>query len=301
MVEPENGCGTPRSGIICASRPARAAEFGPVSRGTCMGYSTSLYAVDLDALRAAIGSRDARLLKRLRPPKKKPRKKDPMNGPRVKLTRNSQIILNRQPVSFAELKAELNRPKWRGTYLFTYIESSRIRGRWSKTGSFFLALTKSYPASQFLGAVVCTSDADLASGGGDEEEISEKEAAAELVEGKLTQPKDAAHQYGYGLEVLCERLGTHLATIEGKRGMLKALELNTPLSRERSPVKLPRRDDFPGIGYLTGAEVKRELERLRQMDMSFPEDDLIEDDRRAFLWCLRRAAKKGVGIVAFYY
>ncbi len=83
-----------------------------------MGYSTTLYAVDLDALRSAVGSRDARLLKRLRPAKKSAKggKKDPMQGPRVKLTRKGEIILNGLPSSFDELKAELNRPKWKGTY-----------------------------------------------------------------------------------------------------------------------------------------------------------------------------------------
>jgi hypothetical protein len=83
--------------------------------------------------------------------------------------------------------------------------------------------------------------------------------------------------------------------------MLYALELGTPLTRERSPVKLPRRNDFPGIGYLTADEVKREIERLRTQDLPPPMYDMVEDDRRAFRWCLRQAAKKERGIVAFYY
>lgn len=263
-----------------------------------MGYSTTLYAVDLDAIRTAVGSGDVRLLRRLRPAKKKKGEKDSSQGPRVKLTRKGEVILNGQPVSFNELKAELNRRKWKGTYLYTYIEATPRTGRWRKAGSFPLALRKATPHTQFSGEVMCTSDEDLAHGD-DDDEITDDEAAAELVEGQVSQP-DAGHQYGYGLERLCELLGSHLATIEGKRGMLKSLDLATLLSKERSPVRLPRRDDFPGIGYLTAEEVKREVERLRRLDLSHPDDE-VEEDRKTFLRCLQRALKKRAGVVAFYY
>jgi hypothetical protein len=264
-----------------------------------MGYATTLYAVNLDALRAAVGSGDARLLRRLRPAKKSAKKRDPMQGPRVKLTRKGEIILNGQPVSFDGLKAELNRRKWKGTYLFSYVEGTPRTGRWRKPGSFPLALAKAYPHTQFLGTLVCDSDEDLARGWEDEE-VSQEEAAAELVEGTVSQP-GAAHQYGYALERLCQLLGTRLATIEGKRGMLRALKLNTPLSRDRSPVRLPKRDDFPGIGYLTADELEREVERLRGLDLSYPASPEIEEDRRTFLRCLQKAAKRRAGVVSFYY
>src|SRR5262249_51779696 len=159
--------------------------------------------------------------RRLRPARKSRKGKDPMQGPRVKLTSKGEILLNSQPVSFDELKAELNRPKWKGTYLLSYVEATPRTGRWRKPGSFPLALAKAYPHTQFLGTVVCDSDEDLAHGWEDDE-ISEEEAAAELVEGTVSQP-EAAQQYGYGLERLCQLLGTWLGTIGGKRGMLTAL------------------------------------------------------------------------------
>ena len=266
-----------------------------------MGYATKLYAIDLEALRSAPGSGDARLLRRLRPVKKslKGGKKDPMQGPRIKLTRKCDIILNGQPVSRDQLRAELNSRKWKGTYLFTYQESGRRTGRWSKPGSFARALSKLYPSTQFLGTMVCSSDEDLLDGWEDAE-ISEEQAAAELIEGTVSQPQQG-HQYGYGLERLCRILGKPLATIEGKRGMLHALQLNSTLSNERSPVSLPPRDDFPAIGYLTADEVEHEVERLRGLDLSYPKSAEIEKGRKTFFRCLKEAAKRGTGILSFYY
>jgi hypothetical protein len=275
--------------------------FGHGEAGVWMGYATKLYAIDLDALMSAVGSRNARLLKRLRPAQKslKGGQKDPMQGPRIKLTSKSEIILNGQPVSFDELRTELNRRKWKGTYLFTYLENGRRTGRWSKPGSFARALSKVYPWTQFLGEMTCDSDEDLAHGWQDEE-ISEEQAAAELIEGWVSKPQQA-HQYGYGLERLCQLLGSRLATIEGKRGMLQALKLNTPLSKERSPVSLPQRDDFPVIGYLTADEVECEVERLRKLDLSSPKRAAIEEGRKTFFRCLKEAAKRRTSLVAFYY
>ena len=77
--------------------------------------------------------------------------------------------------------------------------------------------------------------------------------------------------------------------------------LDTPLAEERSPVPLPKRNDFPVIVYLTAAEVRREAERLVGMDLSFPEDEGIEAERKALLRALRKAARKRVGVVGFYY
>jgi hypothetical protein len=268
-----------------------------------MGCSTTLYAVDLDTLRAAIGSRDADLLRRLRPTKKssKAGKKDPeRDGPRVKLTRQGEIILNGQPVTFEELSAALGRPEWKDTYLRSYIEDTPRAGRWRKPGSFPMAMTLACPLGHFLGTICCDSDEDLAPGSVGDDEISEKEATAELVEGRVSRPEEA-HQYGYGLERLCRLLGKRLATIEGKGGMLHALALDTPLSAGRSPVPLPERDDFPDIGHLTADEVECEAARLGVLDLSYPQCAEIEEDRRTLLRCLRRAAKKRMAVVSFYY
>src|SRR5687767_5074785 len=103
--------------VIEPPRPVTQ-EFGGGTESQ-MGYSTAIYAVDLDKLRVAFGSGDPRLLKRLLPPRKaKGRQKDPNFGPRVWYTRKKALLLNGEPVSWKELIAELSRPKWKGSQLY---------------------------------------------------------------------------------------------------------------------------------------------------------------------------------------
>src|SRR5262245_32566797 len=249
-----------------------------------MGYSTNLYAVDLDALAATVGSKDAGLLKRFSKEAgaraKKLKRED--QGPRIKLTRKSEIVLNGQPVSWDEFVREMHRPKWRGTYVYEFQEPGKRTGRWSKPGSFPIAVGKACADTKFLGTICCSSEEELLSGWQDDDEISEEQAAADLVAGRVTRP-GAAHQYGYGLERLCRKLGNPLDVIEVKSVILSHLRLDTRLRISRSPVRLPRRDDFPVIGFLTADEVQGELERFRLLDLSFPQSAEIEHDRRTFL------------------
>jgi hypothetical protein len=266
-----------------------------------MGYSTTLYAVDLDILKSAVGSGDARLIRRLLPAgKAKGSKKGKKAVLRVLLNNRSEIYLNREPVSFDELIAELSRSKWKGGYLYFYETDGPRTGRWRKEDSFLWAMLNGLPSHDFLEYQCCFTLKELYSGYQEDDELSVEEAAAELVEGCVPRPR-YAYQYGYGLERLCRVLGTFLTAIEGKGGMLKALSVNTPLSKDRSPVPLPKRDDFPGIGYLTAAEVQREVDRLSGLDLSLPKDDNVKTDRKELLRSLQKAAKKRVGVVAFYY
>src|SRR5690349_10676408 len=82
-----------------------------------MGYSTALYAVDLDKLKAAVGSGDAPLVKRLLPKKAAI---DPGGGPRVMIGLDRKLFLNREPIEFDELIKRLRQRKWKGTALFLY-------------------------------------------------------------------------------------------------------------------------------------------------------------------------------------
>ena len=47
--------------------------------------------------------------------------------------------------------------------------------------------------------------------------------------------------------------------------------------------------------------LKKELNRLRGMDLSFPADEYVEQRRKEYCKALEAAARKGVGVVAFYY
>jgi hypothetical protein len=255
-----------------------------------MGYSTMIYAVDLDQLRAAVGSADAKLIRQLLPARRKP-----LKNPRVYVNGGSNIFLNGQFVTFDELCSELSRPKWRRTTLY-YNEAERIRrGPWIGLFSLQDAMFKRIPHNQFGWIEVSVGDV-----GGDDDELTPELAAVELVAGSLSQSKNG-YVYGYGLKRLCEVIGTLLTTIEGKGGMLKALRLDTPLAKERRPVRLPSFRDFPRIGYLTSAEVGAEVTRLEGIDLSYPKDEEVEEDRNEFLGALRKAAKKRHGVIAFYH
>jgi hypothetical protein len=261
--------------------------------GARMGYSTMIYAMDLDRLQSAVGSGDAKLIQRLSPT----RRKVPKN-PRVYVNSGSNIFLNGQFMTVDELCAELSRPKWRKTILY-YHEAARIRsGPWVKLYSLAGEIGKRTPDDQF--EIIEMSVGDVGADTEELEELSAEVAAAELVAGRLSRPKSGS-SYGYGLKRLCEEVGTLLTAIEGKGGMLKALRLDTPLSKERFPVKMPNYRDFPRVGYLTPAEVKKEVARLGGLDLAYPKDDLIEADRKEYLAALRKAAKKGLGVVAFYH
>ncbi len=163
-----------------------------------------------------------------------------------------------------------------------------------------MALLSALPPGQFLGTLTCTSDEELRNGWEADDELSVKQAACELIAGEISRP-DCGHPYGYALEQLCRVLGTHLGTIAGKRGLLSHLGLGTQLREQRTPVPLPERDDFPEIGYLTAEELRNEVEQLGATDLSDPQRPEIEEDRIAFLAYLQDAARRGMGIVAFYY
>lgn len=267
-----------------------------------MGYSTTIYAVDLDVLRSAIGSQDMDLVERLRKLESgKP--VDPTKGPRVKLALNSDIFLNGKLVTWEEFKVAIIDPKWSGTDLYKLDEQGRRTGRWSETGSFSRALQQvlgQVPAALSVSGIYsCDSEQELLTGWQDSEEISEEAAAEELITGTISVP-DAAHQYGYGLELICQLVGTRLGSIGGKRRM-KALKLDTPLATTRVPISLPEYDDFPYISHLSDEEVCEELSRLRAMDLSYPKSRLIERDRQVLLGYLEDAGQQELGVVAFYY
>ena len=222
--------------------------------------------------------------------------RDTSKGPWVYLKSNGEILVNGRIVSFKEMVTELRQRKWKGKNVY-YGEANRIQsGRWRKCQSLFSAIMDAMPETRFESY----ESFKMSPGGEQRDEITVEEAAAELVEGNVRQP-EMGPQYGYGLEYLCNEIGTLLAGIEGN-GMLRALKLNTRLSEKRSPIPLKKPvGEFPLIGYLTAAEVQREVERLDTMDLSYPKDGEIEEDRKEPLWSLQKAARKRVGVVAFYH
>lgn len=262
-----------------------------------MGYATTLYAVDLGGLGAAVGSNDAGLIERARAGDASPGAVDPTKGPRVKLARDSQIFLNGRPVAWEELREIIRDPCWAGMFVYWYQENGRMEGAWSERGSFARALHGAMAGTRIAALMCCNTEEDLVDGWEDDETIPDDQAAAELVAGTFSR-QDCS--YGYGLERLCLVLGSRLGVIEGK-ARLKALKLDTPLAKSRTPIRLPEVDEFPYIGYLTAEEVRGEVARLGAMDLSYPPSAAIARDRRALLQYLETAAQAGHAVVAFYY
>ncbi len=276
-----------------------------------MGYSTTLYAVDISELKAAFGSKEAALLARVRAAGEGAPRVDPTKGPRIRVNWKSEITLNGQPVTPDEFRHALLDAKWKGTFLYTCQDGpprgEKRQGVFQETGSFARFLQSLGPffqthrlvyATHFAGINACTSPQQFADAGSGEDDITDDQALEELIAGKLTQPEHSP-TYGYALERLCAALGERL----GPSGtdQLKSLKVKTPLSKVRLPVRIPKVDDFPYISYLDAAEVRAEVERLRAMDLAYPADPGVEAERRRFLDLLARAADQGRGIVGFYY
>lgn len=280
-----------------------------------MGYSTMLYAVDIGELKSACGSKDTALLERVRSVVHERdgggKRVDPTKGPRVRVTGKSEIYLNGKLVTPDEFKHALLSPEWAGTYMYLYQQGpprgQQREGEFKVPGSFMRYLLSLAPffeerglifKKHIIGINSCTTEEQFADLGDPDDEITADQALEELIAGKLTQP-GSGHVYGYALEHLCRALGVFLDSVGTDR--LRSLRLKTPLSKTRSPVKLPKIEDFPYISYLDAEELRAELARLRQTDLSYPKDEEVEQERKHFLQLLESAVEKKRGVVGFYY
>lgn len=277
-----------------------------------MGYSTHLYSVDIGELIAAVDSKDDGLLERVRAaeggsPGERP--VDPTRGPRVRLTWRSEIEVDGTLKTLDEFKQMLPLPDWKGMNLYVYQEDAprgeQNEGPFAEPGSFIRFFWTLGPFYQehgldrgpFAGIVVCNRE-QFACLDDPPEEPTDEEALAELIAGKPLR-RGCGHVYGYALESLCRALGTPLGPVG--TDCLRWLKLKTPLSKKRSPVKLPKIDDFPTISYLEATELRAEVDRLRSIDLAYPKDFDVEEERRRFLTLLEFAAEQGRGVVGFYY
>jgi hypothetical protein len=284
--------------------------------GMGTGYSTHLYAIDIDELKAAVGSKDDALLERVREAVRQrsgvERPVDPTKGPRVRVTAQSEIYLNGRLLTPDEFKEELLNPEWAGTNMYLYQPELQRRdlreGEFKELGSFmrFLLLTVApffeerglIFKKHIIGINGCNTEEDFLGLRDPDDDPTEDEALAELIDGKPKR-KDCAHVYGYALEHLCLTLGEFLDSVGTDR--LRSMQVKRPLSKNRSPIKLPKSDDFPYVSCLDAGELRTEVERLRAMDFSFPSDEEVEEERKYFLQLLEQAVNKNRCVVGFYY
>jgi len=281
-----------------------------------MSYSTRLYAVDIDALSAAVGSCDDSLLRRLRDantPADDAAAEVELHGDvTLRITSEGRVLFNGQPMTLEEL-----------SHAILSIESGSLEVvmefPWTKGHeAVVLANNENVPKSG-LERVITRWECDdpqvsknldktariswsRTESDGDDDDSSfrpafgvSEDALSDLVFGRL---ENSGPDHGYALEVICFVLG-ELLPDDDLIGDLEPLELDTPLEQKRTPVPL-KHPDFPVISFLTADEVAAESRRLSRLDLEFPDDEDIEDAREALFQCLKRAADKGLGVVAFY-
>jgi hypothetical protein len=124
------------------------------------------------------------------------------------------------------------------------------------------------------------------------------EAIRQIVAGEARGSRPS-HQYGYGLKLLCQVEGAWLPD-DDLIADLEPLELHSPLEQLRLPIDVPANQDFPFISFLDASEVRREAERLASLDLSYPNDEDIQEAREAYAACITQAAEAGKAVISFY-
>jgi hypothetical protein len=155
-------------------------------------------------------------------------------------------------------------------------------------------------------------------------ELTTGEALVHMILGGKPDPSQG-YKYGYALSILCEHLGKTLDNEFWSSNRFRSLEaIDDVLKRagvpvktfrvvkcliERgAPVKIPEPDDFPSIGYLTRQEIPRILTALDapKIETAIEREDEYErewfhgaiDELRSWL---RAASKAKRDLICFYY
>lgn len=264
-----------------------------------MGYNTQFYGVRLDAVRGAVGSNDAAVRDRVARALRK-RTGPPRPNPTAVVTVDGEIIFNGAALTPEAFEREVRRPEWAGAYLHWFHRPGETPGerrrraasRFGAPGAADAFLTRAIDG-HLSGMSLHRDEADLPDR---RREFTVEAAVGELIAGTFTE-REATHQYGYALEVVCAALGRRLGAVAG----LAHLGLASPLAAVRRPVTLPASRGFPRVSYLTAAEVRAEGERVRGLDLSYPGDRSIARDRRRYAGMIGTAAGRGLDVVTFYY
>lgn len=288
-----------------------------------MSYSTTLYAIDIATLKAAIGSGDSSLLERLRhvntsrdqnSPVKESMAEDLSGDFALRATLAGELLFEGRPIAAEDLSNVIRAIA--GGCLELILEAP-----WSAAHAIAITVVQQEAPHSALEQILTrfvTNDPVLAknldqsprvlwtrSGAALSTERStfhpgfsaSDEALCDLLNGNLN---NSGSELGYALEVFCFVLGEILPD-EDLIGDLAPLKLKSPLQKSRPPVPLKRYRDFPVVSHLTAEEVTLETQRLSQIDLAFPRDEDIAEARQAFARCVQTAAELQRGIVSFYY
>lgn len=277
--------------------------------------TSSIYSVSIPYLRSVCGGGDTTVAESAstRLASRRPIPNDYRVGPRIHVSWKSELFLNERQVSKAELIEDLLHPKWQGTTLYHYREDPPTgydsQGEFQKAGSFseFLyGLGKLFLArgttmrDQF--SAICTitrkdgledtrKTTDLLS-----EPIPHEEFVVDLLKGKRRY-RHRGRDYGFALETICDSIGTSHGVLGTDR--LRSLEIETPLRRIGSPIRLPKIEGGPDISYLDEEGLDCEYNRL--LTFKFSSDPSLLAMQKKYQAIIESSWKNERGIVAFYY
>lgn len=149
----------------------------------------------------------------------------------------------------------------------------------------------------------------------DDRDLERRETLGAIVEILEGNPRVShlGHVYGYAFECICDQLGRMLPNsyvggrsswIERVDGNLARLGLGVRLERliyRGPPIRLPEPDDYPFIGYWTGAEVTEAAGAIEGLDLSTPDSEEAGALREIRGWLDAARAEPGSMIVGVCY
>ncbi|MFK7777104.1 MAG: hypothetical protein QM501_03125 [Gimesia sp.] len=288
-----------------------------------MGYSTSLYAVDIAELISAVGSGDSAFLSKLQAATNEGSDDDEvqpesdialLNPDSILRIVHENIHLDDRPITVDEVPTALSGAGINILEIVVHIPShtqedvlQAIHEYFPNSGIEKILIRYEFDNPEL--AKYSSPGPFLFRPLPDEEEDDDEiapviasfnhvshDAISDLVFGNLTCT-DSTH--GSALELLCHVLGNRLRD-GGMIGDLSPLELSLPLEHVRPPIPILTHGDFPMISHLTAQETAQEAERLSANSMNFPDDPDIEEARLIIRTCLGNAAAQNRGIVSFY-
>lgn len=277
-----------------------------------MGFSTKLYAVNLDEIRNAIGSKNDLLLNKMCEHVacflEEESDDDDLSGDVVvKLTADSRILFRGKETGLEELcRLLLDVPS--GTVEFV------IEPPWTEYHDEVIRATNEVVPKSGLERVVTRFETDDPSidttpnvtwtRSDDDDEIGvgmgftvSPEALTDLIYGNVAA-SSASEEHGKALEVLCYILGMMLPD-DDLIGDLAALRLDTDLNQVRSPVEQLALTDTLQVGYLESEDVLQEAIRLSKEARDAATDEETQEARNALVRCIKQAAVEGMSIVRF--
>lgn len=207
----------------------------------------------------------------------------------MEILKDGTLIVGAAVMSLDELLIEIKRPKWRRQTLD--LVTDRGKRQTPKHSKLLKTIMHADMEFHVLHLIDQPEDDE------EENELPTGLAAAELLEGRCTRP-DCAHQYGYGLMTILDEMAKWVGTIPGNWD--ESIAWKTKLERLRSPVKLPKNDDFPYLSYLTADEVAAELKKFSAMELD-GDEEWIRKYRLDFLKILKQATKLKLGLLCFYH